>query len=160
VGTTTFTGPIRAGNILNTSGTTLGRDIANVGYVTMAQSQNFTQAASAGQAAGLFLTNIVIPANSQIIGIDILVTTAWSGAAQTVNVGVSATATELAVAADNNLSTTLGNKAIIPGDNATRVGNWKDTGTTDDRIWVLSTNTGTGVGVITVRYIQNNNLTP
>jgi len=159
VGTTTFTGPIRAGNIINTSGTTLGRDIANVGYVMMAQSQSFTQAASTGQSAGLYLTNIVIPANSQIIGIDILVTAAWSGAAQTVNVGISATATELAVAADNNLSTTLGNKAIIPGDNATRVGNWKDTGTADDRIWVLSTNTGTGAGVITVRYIQNNNLT-
>jgi hypothetical protein len=159
VGTTTFTGPIRAGNIINTSGTTLGRDIANVGYVMMAQSQSFTQAASTGQSAGLYLTNIVIPANSQIIGIDILVTAAWSGAAQTVNVGISATATELAVAADNDLSTTLGNKAIIPGNNATRVGNWKDTGTADDRIWVLSTNTGTGAGVITVRYIQNNNLT-
>ncbi len=159
MGTTTFTGPIRAGNILNTSGTTLGRDIANVGSVVMAQSQSFTQAASTGQAAGLYLTNIVIPANSQIVGIDILVTAAWSGAAQTVNVGVSATATELAVAADNNLSTTLGNKAIIPGNDATRAGNWKDTGTADDRIWVLSTNTGTGAGVITVRYIQNNNLT-
>ena len=159
MGTTTFTGPIRAGNIINTSGTTLGRDIANVGYVMMAQSQSFTQAASTGQSAGLYLTNIVIPANSQIIGIDILVTAAWSGAAQTVNVGISATATELAVAADNDLSTTLGNKAIIPGNNATRVGNWKDTGTADDRIWVLSTNTGTGAGVITVRYIQNNNLT-
>ena len=160
MGTTTFTGPIKAGPVLNTSGTTLGRDIANVGFVTMAQSQAITQAASTGQSAGLFRTGIVIPANSQIIGIDILVTTAWSGAAQTVNVGISATATELAVAADNNLSTTLGNKVIIPGDNATRVGNWRDCGATDDRIWVLSTNTGTGVGILTVRYIQNNNLTP
>mgnify|MGYP000116608508 CR=1 FL=1 len=160
MGVTTFTGPVRAGNILNTSGTTLGRDVANVGYVTMAQSQVITQAASAGQAAGLFRTNIVIPANSQIVGIDLLVTAAWSGAAQTVNVGSSATATELAVAADNNLSTTLGLKSIVPGDNATRVGNWKDIGTVDDRIWVLSTNTGTGEGVLTVRYIQNNNLTP
>lgn len=126
----------------------------------MAQSQAITQAASAGQAAGLYKTDIVIPANSQIVGIDILVTTAWDGVAQTVNVGTSATATELAVASENNLSTTLGNKTIIPGDNATRAGNWKDCGTTDIRIWVLSTNTGSGVGVITVRYIQNNNLTP
>ena len=160
MGTVTFTGPIRAGNIINTSGTTLGRDVANVGFTTMAQSQVITQAASAGQAAGLFRTNIVIPANSQIIGIDLLVTTAWDGVAQTVNVGVSATATELAVAADNNLSTTLGIKTIIPGNDATRVANWRDVGTTDDRIWVLSTNTGGGVGVLTVRYIQNNNLTP
>lgn len=160
MGTTTFTGPIRAGNILNTSGTTLGRDVANVGYVSMVQSQIITQAASAGQAAGLFRTNIVIPANSQILDISMLVTTAWDGAAQTINVGISATATELAVAADNNLSTTLGIKAVIPGNDATRVANWRDVGATDDRIWVLSTNTGGGVGVLTVRYIQNNNLTP
>lgn len=160
MGTTTFTGPIRAGNILNTSGTTLGRDVANVGYTTMAQSQVITQAASAGQASGLFRTNIVIPANSQIIGIDLLVTTAWSGAVQAVNVGISATATELAVAADNAVSTTLGMKTIIPGNDATRVANWRDVGAADDRIWVLSANTGTGVGVLTIRYIQNNNLTP
>lgn len=160
MGTTTFTGPIRAGNILNTSGTTLGRDVANVGYVSMVQSQIITQAASAGQAAGLFRTNIVIPANSQILDISMLVTTAWDGAAQTINVGISATATELAVAADNNLSTTLGIKAVIPGNDATRVANWRDVGATDDRIWVLSTNSGGGVGVLTVRYIQNNNLTP
>lgn len=160
MGTSTWTGPIKAGNIVNTSGTTLGRDVKNVGFVTMAQSQVITQAASAGQAAGLYKTDIVIPANSQIIGIDILVTTAWDGVAQTVNVGSSATATEFAVAAENNLSTTLGLKAIIPGNDATRCGNWKDVGATDDRIWVLSTNTGGGVGVLTVRYIQNNNLTP
>lgn len=160
MGVTTFTGPVRAGNILNTSGTTLGRDVANVGHVLMAQSQVITQAASAGQAAGLFRTNIVIPANSQIVCMDMLVTTAWDGVAQTINVGSSATATELAVAADNNLSTTLGFKAIVPGNDATRVANWRDIGTVDDRIWVLSTNTGGGVGVLTIHYIQNNNLTP
>lgn len=159
MGKTHFSGPIKAGPIQNTSGTTLGSDVANTGFVVMAQSQAITQAASAGQAAGLYRTDIVIPANSQILDISILVTAAWSGAAQTVNVGISATATELAVAGDNNLSTTLGLKAIIPGNDATRAGNWKDSGATDDRIWVLSTNTGTGEGVIIVRYIQNNNLT-
>ncbi len=160
MGTSTWTGPIKAGNIINTSGTTVGVDVKNVGFVTMAQSQAITQAASTGQAAGLYKTDIVIPAGSQIIGIDMLVTAAWSGAAQTINVGVSATATELAVAADNNLSTTVGLKAVIPGNDVTRAGNWKDVGTVDDRLWVLSTNTGTGAGVLVVRYIQNNNLTP
>ena len=159
MGTTTFTGPIKAGNIINTSGTTVGTDVKNTGFVMMAQSQAITQAASTGQTAGLYKTDIVIPANSQIVSIDILVTAAWSGAAKTVNIGSSATATEFAVAADNDLSTTVGNKAIACGDNATRAGNWKDIGVVDDRIWVLSTNTGTGAGVLTVRYIQNNNLT-
>ena len=157
MGTTTFTGPIKAGDVLDTTGTSVG-SIKNVGFVTMAQSENITQATN-GSTAGLYTTSIVIPAGSQIIGIDVLKTTAWDGVAQTVNVGTSATATELAVAADNNLSTTLGITTIIPGNNATRVGVWKDVGTSDVRIFVLSTNTGAGVGVLTVRYIQANNLT-
>ena len=37
MGTTTFSGPIRAGNIRNTNGTTVGTDVANVGYVVMTQ---------------------------------------------------------------------------------------------------------------------------
>lgn len=157
MGTSTFTGPIKAGDVLDTTGTTVG-SIKNVGFVTMAQSENFTQATNVA-VAGLYRTNIVIPAGSQIIGIDVLKTTAFDGVAQTINVGTSATATELAVASDNNLSTTLGVTTIIPGNNATRVGNWKDVGTSDVQIFALSTNTGGGAGVITVRYIQAINLT-
>ena len=37
---TTFSGPIKAGTISNTTGTTVGDDIANVGFVLMAQSAN------------------------------------------------------------------------------------------------------------------------
>lgn len=157
MGTTTFTGPIKAGDVLNTTGTTVG-SIRNVGFVVMAQSAIVNQATNVA-VAGLYKTDIVIPANSQILSISVLKTAAWSGAAQTINVGTSATATELAVAADNDLSTTLGIKDIIPGDNATRVGNWKDSGTVDDQIYVLSTNTGTGSGIITVTYLQAANLT-
>ena len=54
---------------------------------------------------------------------------------------------------------TLGISAIIPGDNATRVGVWKDVGTSDVQIFALSTNTGTGVGIITVTYVQARDLT-
>jgi hypothetical protein len=89
----------------------------------------------------------------------VLKTVVWSGAATTVNVGTNATATQIAVAADNDLSTTLGISAIIPGDNATRAGVWKDVGTSDVQIFVLSTNTGTGVGVLTVTYVQARDLT-
>ena len=38
MGASTFSGPIKAGDIFNTTGTTVGTDVANVGYVTMAQS--------------------------------------------------------------------------------------------------------------------------
>ncbi len=158
MGTTTFTGPVRAGNILNTSGTTVGTDVANVGYVVMSQSAAVAQATNVA-VAGVYKTDIVIPAGSQILRITILKTTVWSGAATTINVGSDATATQLAVAADNDLSTTLGISSVIPGDNATRVGNWKDVGTTDIQIWTKSTNTGTGVGIITVEYVQARDLT-
>ena len=36
--TTTFSGPIKAGTIRNTTGTTLGSDIKNTGQVVMAQT--------------------------------------------------------------------------------------------------------------------------
>lgn len=159
MGTTTFTGPVRAGNILNTTGTTVGQDVANVGFVVMSQSAAVAQATNVS-SAGVYKTNIVIPAGSQILRISILKTTVWNGAATTINVGTNATATQLAVAADNDLSTTLGISSIIPGDNATRVGNWKDVGTTDIQIWAKSTNTGTGVGIMTVEYVQARDLTP
>jgi hypothetical protein len=150
MGKTTFTGPIRAGNILNTSGTTLGQDVKNVGSVVMVQSFPITQAGTA-TALG---TPIVLPANSHILNIQMLNTAAWSGAATTLSVGISATATELVALT----AMPVGLVGLNPGTDATRTGLWDDTGTTDDRIWVLSANTGTGVGTLTVRYIQAHDL--
>jgi hypothetical protein len=158
MGTTTFTGPIKAGDVLDTTGTSVG-DLKNVGFVVMAQSEAITQAASTGQAAGVYKTNIVIPANSQIVSISVIKTVAWTGAAKTINVGTNSTATQFAVAADNDLSTTVGVQAIVCGDDATRAAKWVDVGTSDVQIWVKSTNTGDGVGVLTVTYVQAINLT-
>jgi hypothetical protein len=147
VGTTTFTGPIKAGPIPNTSGTTLGRDVKNTGFVVMAQVVPITQAGTA-TALG---TRIVLPANSHIMNIQLLATTAWTGAATTLSVGTSATSTELVSAGAGGA---IGLSALTPGTDATRTANWDDTGTTDKRIFVLSANTGSGVGTLTVRYIQ------
>ena len=36
--TTTFSGPIKAGTISNTTGTTVGTDVKNIGQVLMAQT--------------------------------------------------------------------------------------------------------------------------
>ena len=71
MGTTTFSGPIKAGTIKNTTGTTLGSDIANVGQVVM--TQTFSADLSGGALAAS-VTDVVIPANSQIIDcvIDII----------------------------------------------------------------------------------------
>lgn len=148
--TTTFTGPIRAGDILNTSGSTLGQDVANVGFVVMAQSSAVTQASGA--------TDIVIPANSQILSINVMVTTAWTGAAATFGVGTTASATFLTAAAAVS-GGAIGPVTATPGTDATRAGNWNDVGATDIKIAVTSANTGSGVGVITVQYVQARNLT-
>ena len=159
MGTTTFSGPVRAGSIKETSGTTLGTDVSNIGYVVMSQSSALTQAKNGNNAAGVYTTDIVIPAGSQIISVNIFVTAAWSGAAQTINVGTDSTANQLAIASENDLSTTIGLKTIIPGASATRVGLWVDVGTSDVRIWAKSTNTGTGAGTIVVNYVQARDLT-
>ena len=151
MGKTTFTGPIRAGNILNTSGTTLGQDVKNVGSVVMAQTYPITQALTA-TALG---TTIVLPANSHILNIQMVVATVWNGAATTFSVGTSATSTELVSGAAGG---TIGVIGLSPGSDATRTANWDDTGTTDKRVFVLSANTGTGVGTLTVRYIQAHDL--
>lgn len=150
MGTTTFTGPVKAGNILNTSGTTLGTDVANVGYVVMAQSSAFTQAATT--------TSIVIPANSQVLSIAVNVTTEFTGAATTFGVGTTASATFFTAAAALD-GVAYGIVSAAPGDDATRAANWVDVGTTDRKVAVTSTNTGDGAGVITVTYLQAINLT-
>ena len=146
---TTFSGPILAGTIKNTTGTTLGSDVKNTGQVVMCQSQAVTQADGT--------TNIVIPANSQIVAIELSVTAVWDGVATTAGIGWTGDATALTAAAAV-AGGTLGIISATAGADATRVGNWADVGTTDRRILVTNTNTGAGTGFITVRYVQNNNL--
>jgi hypothetical protein len=147
---TTFSGPIRAGNIYNTTGTTLGTDVANIGQVVMAQSSAITQASSA--------TSIVIPANSQIVEINVWVATVWDGVATTFGVGTTVLATKFTAAGAVD-GAAVGVLSVTPGTDATRTAAFIDVGTTDVKIAVTSTNTGAGAGVITVRYVQANNLT-
>jgi hypothetical protein len=148
MGTTTFTGPIKAGDVLNTTGTTAGT-VKNVGFVEMAQFATVTQSATAAA------TTIVIPANSLITSIDLFVTAAWTSATTTytISVGTSATATELVAATNANA---IGKLALSPGTDATRTGAWLNTGTTDDIIYVLSgaLSATAGTGTLVVRYIQ------
>jgi hypothetical protein len=148
MGTTTFTGPVKAGDVLNTTGSTAGT-IKNVGTLVAAQSAAVTQSATASA------TSIVIPANSTIIGIDLFVTTAWSSATTTytISVGTSATATELVASTNANA---IGLLALNPGTDATRTGVWVDVGTSDVVIWVDSgaPDTIPGAGRLVVTYIQ------
>ena len=146
---TTFSGPIKAGTIKNTTGSTLGTDVKNTGQVVMCQSQAVTQADGT--------TNIVIPANSQIVAIELSVDVIWNGVASTAGIGYTGDATAFTAAAAV-AGGTLGIISATAGADATRVNNWANVGTSDVRILVTSTNTGAGEGFLTVRYVQNNNL--
>ena len=85
MGITTFSGPINAGTIKDTTGTTLGSDIANVGQVVMSQSIMI----SAAVAVGTTTYDVgVIPQNSQLLTVTIRVAVASDAAgAATVSVG-------------------------------------------------------------------------
>ena len=148
--TTTFSGPIKAGTIRNTTGTTVGTDIKNVGSVLMSQSAAITQSTTAA-ASG-----IVIPANSQIVECYVYVTTAYDNSA-TLSIGTTSTSTELATAvAVSTINTIkLASQATI-----TDADTWEDIGSTDVKIFTDSsaTTADAGVATLTVTYIQNNNL--
>ena len=66
--TTTFSGPIKAGTIKATTGTTLGTDVKNTGQVVMAQTFSTGDTLDSGASAANE-TTVIIPANSQIIDI-------------------------------------------------------------------------------------------
>ena len=151
MGTTTFTGPVKAGDVLDTTGTTVGT-LKNVGSAVLGQTVAVTQSAT---AAG---TTIVVPAYSTIVGIDLYVTTVWSSATTTytVSVGTSATATELVAATNANA---IGRLALSPGTDATKTALWMNVGSSDVQIFVKSgaPDTIPGAGTLVVRYIQANN---
>ena len=149
MGTTTFTGPITAGDVLDTTGTTPGT-VRNVGFVMMAQTYSLTQAGTATAAA----TTIVIPAYSHIVQMQVLATVAWSGVASTINIGTTSTATELVSAGS---VAAIGINGLQPNTDATRTALWSNTGPNDIIVYVKSTNTGAGVGDLVVRYIQAEN---
>ena len=150
MGKTTFSGPIKAGTINDTTGTTIGTNVTNVGSVLMAQSMkpNITGASQLNQRVA------VVPANSQIVDVILNVTTAGddSGAA-TISVGTSTDA-----------------DAFLNGINTKAVGTTHGTldteatnvGTTDLEVladFTGATGDGTaGVATVTVLYAQNNNL--
>ena len=149
MGMTTFTGPITAGDVLDTTGSTVG-SLKNVGYVEMGQiyavNQTTTETATA--------TTIVIPANSVIFSIDLITTVAWSSATTTytISVGTSATATELVSATNANSVSKI---SLVPASQA-QSALWINTGTSDIQIWVKSGahSVTNGLGTLVVRYLQ------
>ena len=147
MGTTTFSGPIKAGTIKDTTGTTLGTDVKNTGQVVMAQSAyiDITGASHLNQVIA------TIPAKSQITDVVLNVTEVnddTTGA--TVSVGTIADADAfIATANVQALATTYG----------TLDAEASNVGSTD--IQVVADYTGangdgtTGNATVTVKYLQN-----
>ena len=150
MGTTTFSGPVKAGGIQATTGTDIGVNVANVGSVVMAQSMmpNITGASQLNQRVA------IVPAKSQIVDVIVNVTTVGddSGAA-TISVGT---------AADPNAFLDAVNTKALGTTHGTLDTEATNVGTAD--LEVLADFTGatgdgtTGVASLTVMYIQNNNL--
>ena len=138
MGTTTFSGPIKAG-----SG-------SNIGSVVMAQSKviDIIGAAVADQVCA------TIPANSQIIDVIVNVSTVSNyGGAATVSVGTSA---------DPNAFVDALNVKALGTTHGTLDTEATDVGTSDLQILAdtaMANGDGTtGAATVTVMYIQNNNL--
>jgi hypothetical protein len=144
---TTFSGPILAGGIKNTTGTTVGSDMKNTGYVLMSQTEKITQAAASST------TDIIIPAKSQLVSADLFVSVVWSGAATTAGLGYVGDATAF-TAALAIAGGTLGIIKITAGASKARVDAWADVGDTDRRLLLTYNNLGAGEGWITVTYMQ------
>ena len=139
--TTTFSGPVKSGTIRQGAS-------ANVGTLVCAQSAAITElAARTG-------SSIIIPANSQIINIYVLIQTAWDGGTNTLDIGSSA---DPDLYCDGLPATALGNHRVTATYTGTEA-NWKDVGTSDVTVYYDSVAGGNGVGVLTVEYIQNRNL--
>ena len=150
---TTFSGPIKAGTIANATGTTVGTNVKNTGQVLMSQSFSFAYTTE-GTATD---TNVVIPANSQIVSIDVNVETAFNDSgADILEVGSSAD-TDLYV---NDVSIAAVGPAAL--GTAGLCANWKDIGTSDIRIGYIyngaNNDASAGAATVTINYLQNNNL--
>ena len=142
MGTTTFSGPVKAGTIRQGSS-------ANIGTLVCPQSAAITEAASEAS------TGLIIPANSQIINFYVLIQTAWDGGTNTLDIGSSSDAD---LFCDGLPATVVGNHRVTAAYTGTEA-NWKDVGTSDVTIYVDSVAAGSGAGVLTVQYLQNRNLT-
>ena len=149
--TTTFSGPVKAGTIKETTGTTVGTNVKNTGFTLMAQSAviDIIGATAADQVVA------TIPAGSQIVDVILNVVTANddTGTA-TVAVGTSGTANAFLPA--TSVKTAATTRGTLSNSAAT------DVGTTDIQVLADFTaqngNGAAGSATVTVLYIQSNNL--
>ena len=151
--TTTFSGPIKAGTISNTTGTTVGDNVKNTGQVVMSQSILIDPAVVVGTTT----YNVgVIPKNSQLLTTTIRVAIV-SNASGTATVSVGKTGTAGFFIGNTTVKTLGETSTLATGslDSADRVG--ADTQIIATLISAGGTATAGQVSV-TFTYLQANNL--
>ena len=138
---TTFSGPVRAGTVKETTGTTAGT-VDNTGCVAL------TQSVQVGYAAGATTVGW-LPAGAQITSIHFDVTTAYVGS-PALTIGNGTTANQFWT------STTLSAAGRLATTNAA-LANWYNIGTTDVPVVVtLGSGGSAGAANVTVVYTQKN----
>lgn len=156
MGSTVFTGPVLAGNVLNSDGS---GNLAAVGGSNGTQNVGFcemVQAATITQSTTNTATSIVIPAQSLITDIYLNITVGWSNSA-TLSIGTTSAANELASA--------IANASLVQGQYRVPVTSliaaWNNSSNTQDvQIWVDSSAAPlvtTGSAILIVKYVQGYN---
>ena len=126
---------------------------ANQGYVVMGQiSAPILQTSSS--AAGGVTTQIVIPAQSMIMQMLMYVTTAWTS---TTTFTITDTASNSYTSSGGGSGATIGVIGVNAPATKAVVQQWENVGNTDVQIVVTSGSTGSGAGVLFVRYMQGCN---
>jgi hypothetical protein len=153
---TTFSGPIKAGTISNTTGTVLGTNVKNTGQVAMTQSIMISMAV----AAGVNTYDVgVIPKNSQIVQVLMRFAIASNaGTSATMSIGKTDSGGATAAfytAAQNAKAAADHTQQSSAFDNMDRV--TEDTQVTATLTTVGTTSTA-GQATVTITYIQANNL--
>ena len=152
-----FTGPLIAGNIIHSDGTgalaAVGETqlgYGNQGYANMTQSvSGLTQSTTIQYG-----TNpIVLPAQSQITDIYLMVTTIGTG-----TFGIQTSAGTTLVPTTSGSWTALGqiSTTLLP-TTGPAIAAWDNVGNTDVLIGLISSANGTGVGTLSVFYVQGIN---
>jgi hypothetical protein len=147
---TTFSGPIKAGDISNTTGTTVGSNVRNVGSVLMAQSAVIDIIGTSANT-----TVAVLPANSQVVNCILNITTANDDTnAASVTVGVTGnTNAFLTSTSAKSIGLTQSTAIELIG---TDVG---ANGVAVEAYFTATDGDGAnGAATVTVLYVQDNNL--
>lgn len=155
MGTTTFSGPIRAGTIKDTSGETLGVDVSNVGFVAMVQTAHALQRTGNNMPDLVYATDIVLPAHSRVLLVTSNVLVQGTGASREVMIGWDPANPNQLGAGWEMFPDGTGYSILAPDNVGIQEGeNWTDVGDVDRRIYIKCNNQGAGHVILNVQYIQ------